>query len=212
MIVIGITGGFATGKTTVANFFSQLGAKIIDADKIAHNIIRRNSPAWREIVLNFGKAVLSKNKSIDRRKLASLVFGDKKALRKLCRITHPSIIDKIKKELSEIEKVNPQRVVVIDAPLLIEAGLNKIVDCLVVVDAIPAKQRQRTIAKRKLSRGEVNRRIKSQLPLEKKKKIADYVINNNDTLLKTKKQTEKIWRRINVQGSALPSRENMEKN
>lgn len=218
MIIIGVTGGFATGKTTVANFFAELGAKVIDADKIAHNITRRNSPVFREIVASFGKDILSKNKSIDRRKLASLVFGDREALRKLCRITHPSIIDKIKEKLAAIEETDPQSIVVIGAPLLIETNLNKIVDWLVVVDATADKQRQRAIARRKFNHCEVNpvrncdiagseedisngvnKRIKAQLPLANKKKLADCVIDNNGTLQETKKQVKKIWRKLRVQ-------------
>jgi dephospho-CoA kinase len=199
MRIIGITGGFAAGKTTVANFFFELGAKVIDADKIAHNIIRRNSPAFREIVLNFGKGILSKDKLIDRRKLADKVFNDKRALKLLCEITHPFIISRIKKKLCEIEKVEPSSIVAIDAPLLIEAGLNKIVDWLLVVDTTAFNQLKRSMAKRGLNEDEVRRRIKMQLPLAVKKKLADYVIDNNGSLVRTKKQVEKIWEEIKNQ-------------
>ncbi len=187
MVVIGITGGFATGKTTVANFFSRLGARVIDADRIAHDIIRRNSPAFKEIILAFGRDILSRNKSIVRKRLAAKVFGNKKALRKLCRITHPLIIDIIKKKLRAIEKTNPQSIVVIDAPLLVETGLNKIVNWLLVVDTTPARTIQRCMAKRGFSECEIKRRNKAQLSIESKKKIADCLIDNNGTPFKTKK-------------------------
>lgn len=197
MIVIGVTGGFATGKSTVTDFFLELGAKVIDADKIAHNIIRRDSPAFQKIVLSFGESILSKNKSIDRRKLGLEVFGDKNALRLLCRITHPLIINRIKQRLRDAKRTNPRQIVVIDAPLLIEAGLEKIVDRILVVDVTSFNQIQRGITKCGQSRAEVKKIIGAQLPLTVKKRKADYVVDNNSTLLKTKKQVERVWRELN---------------
>lgn len=197
MIIIGVTGGFATGKSTVANFFLELGAKVIDADKIAHNIIRRNGPAFGRIVSSFGKSILSKNKSIDRQKLGLEVFGNKKALRLLCQITHPLIVSRIKRRLRDIERAAPGGIVVIDAPLLIETGLEKIVDWILVVDVTSFNQIQRGMIKRGQSKCEVKKIVGAQLPLKVKKRKADYVVDNNNTLLKTKKQVERIWRELN---------------
>ncbi len=196
MIIIGVTGGFAAGKSTVTNFFLELGARVIDTDKIAHNIIKRNSPAFQKIVISFGKSILSKNKSIDRRKLGAKVFSDKKARRLLCQITHPLIINRIKQRLHDLERTNPRGIVVIDAPLLIEAGLENIVDRILVVDVTPSKQIQRGMKKRRQNKCEVKKIIKAQLSAAIKKRKADYLVDNNNALLGTKKQVERIWREL----------------
>jgi dephospho-CoA kinase len=188
-MVIGVTGSFATGKSSVSNMFKKLGARVIDADNIAREVLSRYS-IERKIVKAFGRSVL-KNDKIDRKKLASLVFNNQGLLVKLNKITHPSIIREIKKEL----KSGSKRPVVLDAPLLIEAGLLKLVDYLVVVSCVKRAQLRRGI-KLGFKRTEVLRRIQAQLPLKYKTKLADFVVNNNFSLLRTKTEVKSIWRRI----------------
>lgn len=189
-IVIGITGGFGTGKTTVARMLGAKGAKILDADKIAHAALKRNSDTYGKIKTYFGRAVLKKDGSINRKKLAELAFTDRRKTTTLNSIVHPFVIKKIK---SCMRKAGKKSVIVIDAPLLIEAGLAGIVDKLVVVKTTPKIQLARCI-KRKFKKGEALSRIKIQMPLKKKVRMADFVIDNNGSLIKTKKEVEKLWK------------------
>jgi len=188
-MIIGVTGSFATGKSSVSKIFKRLGARVIDADKIAHKVLNRDS-IKRLIVKAFGQRVLKNNK-IDRKKLAGLVFNNKKSIAELNKITHAVIIREIKKELRSCSSAP----VVLDAPLLIEAGLIKSVDYLVVVSCAKRAQIERGI-KLGFKRDEISRRIQAQLPLKYKTRLADFVINNNLSLGRTKTEVKSIWRRI----------------
>lgn len=199
MQVIGVTGSFGSGKSTVSGFFKQLGARVIDADKIAHRVIRRGGGVYKKIVSDYGDDILSKNKSIDRKRLGQKVFSSKKSLRKLCKLTHPAIITEIKRKLITLERKRYNGIVVIDAPLLIESGLERIVDLVLVVDADYSNQLKRSAVKDKITAAEIKKRIKSQMPLRSKKKTAGYIIDNNGTLFKTKKQVGKIVKQIRRQ-------------
>ena len=193
MPVIGITGSFGTGKTTVAKFFAQRGAKVINADKLAHRIIKQGGAEYKKIVRLFGKGVLNRRGEIDRRKMARQVFGHRRALGELCKIIHPPVIKEIKRRIAQAKS---PRWVVIDAPLLIEAGLASIVDKLIVVSANQANQIKRLKAKTGLSKKDILQRMKAQLPLEKKQQLADFTVNNNGSLIYTKKQVERIWQEV----------------
>jgi dephospho-CoA kinase len=194
MYVVGITGSLGTGKTTVAKLFKQLGAKIIDADSIAHSLIKVNSPSYKSLIRSFGKDILKHNScDIDRNKLARIVFGNKKQLLKLNRILHPVIIKKIKEEIKLVNKRNKRRVIILDAPLLIEAGLLRLVDRLIVVAASRGAQVLRLKKRGGISKKEIEARINFQIPLSEKIKSADFVIDNNGSLTYTKKQMREIW-------------------
>ncbi|UCB57193.1 MAG: dephospho-CoA kinase [Candidatus Omnitrophota bacterium] len=194
ILVLGITGSFASGKSSVAEMFRRLGARIIDADKIYHRLIKPPNPLYKKIVSVFGQDILRRNKYIDRKKLAERVFTDKEALNKLSQITHPVIIKEIKRRL---KKIKPG-VVIIDAPLLIEAGLNKIVDKLIVVKINRKNQVIRCREQRGLSGDEIAGRNRAQVALSEKIKLADYVIDNNGTFKQTNEQVDKIWKKISV--------------
>ena len=130
MLIVGITGSFGTGKTTVSKIFRNFGVKVIDADKISRNILKPGTKAFRAVVRNFGKEILlSDRNKIDRKKLAEVVFGNKAKVKKLSRIIHPLVIKEMKKEVALYRKLN-KKIVVIDAPLLIEADLLSLVDKL----------------------------------------------------------------------------------
>ena len=193
MKVIGLTGGFGSGKTTVASIFRSLGARVLDADRVAHDAIRKGKPAHKAIVSAFGDAMLNGHGDIDRKKLAAIVFSNRQCLTKLNRIVHPVVIAHIKKE---IRKFSGKKVVIIDAPLLIEARCLDLVDKLVVVAASRKKQVARCMKKFGMSRGEVLKRIRNQAPLKYKVKAADFVINNDGAIAETKKQVRKVWRKI----------------
>ncbi|RJO64695.1 MAG: dephospho-CoA kinase [Candidatus Omnitrophota bacterium] len=189
-IVIGITGSFGSGKTTVAGFFKSWGAAVIDADKIGREFLVPGSAAYRRVVSVFGDSILLPDKDIDRNKLASLVFKKHRLRNELNRITHPLIIRRIKKEIKE----SPRKTIILDAPLLLEAGLRPIVDKLIVVTARRDIQIRRIQKRSALAEEAILRRIRSQIPLHKKRKMADFIIDNNGTLKNTKKQAELIRR------------------
>ena len=189
-IILGLTGSFGSGKTSVARIFRSYGAKIIDADKLAHQVIRPGENAYKGIVKIFGRQILKQNKSIDRRKLARIVFGDRKLLIKINRIMHPEIIRMIKKKI----RTAPAKIVILDAPLLIEAGLETIVDKLIVVTLTQKKQIERILKKHALKKSDIIKRIEAQMPLEKKVRLADFIIDNNGSVQATKKQVQRIRR------------------
>ena len=187
---MGVTGSFGSGKTTVAGMLRTMGAEIIDADSIAHELILPGKPAYREIVRTFGKGVLKKNKEIDRKALGRLVFCDERLLKRLDHCLHPRIKALIKKRIRGV----CARVVVLDAPLLLEAGLGQIVNKLIVVTASRHRQIQRARIKMGLEEKEIARRITAQIPLDEKAAMADFIIDNNGTLKKTRRQVTQIRR------------------
>ncbi|MFH1397709.1 MAG: dephospho-CoA kinase [Candidatus Omnitrophota bacterium] len=190
-IILGITGSLASGKSTVAKMFQLYGAAVIDADKIGHSLLKPGSRVYQKILRNFREGILRRNNSIDRARLADLVFKDEEKLKMLNRIMHPEIIRAIK------AKINSSRpgVLILDAPLLIESGLQDLADKLIVVKSIRVKQLKR-LSKRKtpLSNKQALRIIKAQIPLKDKIRLADFVIDNNGTLSQTRKQVEQIRR------------------
>ncbi|MCX5713554.1 MAG: dephospho-CoA kinase [Candidatus Omnitrophica bacterium] len=191
-LIIGLTGSFGSGKSTVAGFFKARGAEIIDADKIARSTLTPGSSAYRKIVDIFGSRIRGSRRSIDRRKLAGIVFNDKILLRRLNSIIHPEVIRVIKKTAKETRR----RIVVIDAPLLIEAGLAGWVDKLIVVAISRRIQLKRLLRKTHLDKEDISNRIKAQMPLSRKVRFADFIIDNNATVARTKEQAEKIWKKI----------------
>ena len=195
MFIIGVTGSFGTGKTTVAKIFAGFGAKVIDADKIVHQLMRKGGPCYRPIVRLFGKEILTKGE-IDRKKLATIVFNDPRRLKKLCNIIHPLVVKEIKKNISRFRKIKRIRAVIIDAPLLIEADLHKIVDYLVVVKANRKLQIKRILRRARITKGQIMKRIKSQLPMREKIRLADIIIDNRGNLTRTKNEVGKIWQRL----------------
>lgn len=197
MIVIGLTGNIACGKTVVARMLEELGAKIIDADYIARLIVEPGEPAWKDIVEKFGHEILNPDRTINRKVLGDIVFRDKEKREELNRITHPRIIDKIKLMLEEHRKENV-KVVIIEAALIVEkGGMKPIISDLIVVTADEEAQIKRLIKRVGISREEALTRIRSQMPISKKVKYATYVIDNSGSLGETRKQVEEIWERIN---------------
>ena len=189
--MVGLTGSFGTGKTTVAGIFRSCGAIVIDADRIARSALKKGSGIHRRVLAAFGGSVLDARKDIDRRLLAKRVFRDRGLLNELCSIVHPFVIAKIKARISAL---SGRKVVIIDAPLLLEAGLADIVDKLVVVSAARSNQIKRCMAKFKMAKGDILDRIRSQMPLKQKMEQADFVIYNNGTKEETKRKVIKVWR------------------
>lgn len=195
MCVMGITGSLGAGKSTVAAMFGELGAKVLDADKIAHQQMRSGTACFRAILNALGKDILTAGK-IDRKKVAACVFRDCKQLRKLERIVHPAVRRVILAKVKQYKRNRPKIVVVIDVPLLFESKLNSHVDLAVVVKASRAKQITRATKMLGITKAEAVRRLKVQMPLRKKIRLADMIIDNNATLKHTQKQVKQIWKKL----------------
>ncbi len=195
-VIIGVTGGMGTGKSTVAAMFKVLGAEVLDADRITHRMIERGSPAHRKIAKTFGRGILAPSGEIDRSKLAEKVFCDKRRLGRLCRIIHPEVIRDIKRSIKAARFRRGVPAVVIDAPLLIEAGMRDMANALVVVVTDFNTQIARAKKSAGLSAAEIKQRVKNQLPLKEKARMADYVIDNTGSKKDTKQIVRKIWKEI----------------
>ena len=177
MILVGLTGGVATGKSTVAKMFKQCGAIVIDADELAHEVVKPGKPAWREIVASFGKTVLNQDRSLNRQALGSIVFRNPEKRRQLERIIHPRVAREQARLTKQAARTDPKAVVIYDVPLLFEAGIDKRVDRTIVVTANRKTQMARLKKRNGLSQAEAIRRIRSQMPLAKKIQRANHVLN-----------------------------------
>jgi len=194
-MIIGLTGGIAAGKSTVARILASLGAYIINADKIGHNILDKNKNAYNDVIDEFGEIIVKNNGKIDRKKLGEIVFSDKEKLEKLENITHPYIIEEIKYETKE--KIKDYHHLVLDVPLLFETGLENIVDITWVVVCSYEKQIERIAKRDGLSREEAKKRIASQMETSQKVKLADFVIYNNGNKKELNNKVLRKWRKIN---------------
>jgi dephospho-CoA kinase len=192
MIIVGLTGSVGTGKSTVANFFKELGAYIIDWDELAREVIRPHLKAWKEIVDYFGKDILNDDLTINRQKLADIVFSDKEKVAKINQIVHPQVFKEDERITNEIKSLDPDALIIKDIPLLFELTSPIFTDKIVVVYASEQTQLRR-LQEKGMSREDAKNRIKSQLPLEEKTKSADFVINNDGPLEETKRQVEEIY-------------------
>ncbi len=196
MKVIGLTGGIASGKSTVSGMLRELGAYIIDADLISRDIILRGTGAWDEIVEYFGEGILLPNGEIDRKRLGNIVFADRQKLQKLNSITHPRIIKRIKEIIEEERAEGKERAIVLDAAILIEMGMQSMVDEIWLVSADKDIQIRRLMERDRLSYQNAINRIRVQMPLSEKIKYADYVIDNSKDMGYIKEQVSKLWERV----------------
>ncbi|MDQ0286256.1 dephospho-CoA kinase [Desulfofundulus luciae] len=194
-MIAGLTGGIATGKSTVARLFQELGAHVIDFDVLAHKVMRPGLKAWEEIVRFFGVEILNPDQTINRKKLGRLVFDDPEKLARLNRIVHPAVFKEDQKITAEILAGNPGAVIIKEIPLLIEVGAGHLVDKIIVVYASPEVQLQRLLA-RGLDRDEALKRINAQAPLGEKMKWADFVIYNDGNLEETRRQVEEVYQQL----------------
>lgn len=192
-MIIGLTGGIATGKSIVAEILKQLGAKIIDTDLLAREVTEVGTPGWYEILGVWGKEILNSDNTINRKKLAQIVFSNPAELKKLNQITHPKIFEKLKEK---IKSYSEKDIIVIVIPLLIETGTQDFVDEIWVVVASEEKQIERLKERDGLSEEEALLRIRNQLPNEEKIKYATRVIDNNSSIDETEKQVRKYFEEV----------------
>ncbi|MEW6188762.1 MAG: dephospho-CoA kinase [Actinomycetota bacterium] len=197
MKVIGVTGGIATGKSTVAKLLASRGAKVIDADQISREVMMPKSEVWEKIIAHFGRGILLSDGSIDRRNLGKIVFSDPQELEVLNRITHPTIIKVIEDKLEELKRAREDQVIVLDCPLLIEAQLLPWVDEVVVVTTKEETQIKR-LKEKGLSAEEARARMRAQISQEERIKFADHIVENDGTLDELREKVDKLWENIKV--------------
>ncbi len=198
MKVIGLTGGIASGKSTVARFLEELGAVAIDADKVGHETFAPATESWAEVIEAFGKGILTPGGTIDRKKLGKIVFGDPRALVRLNRIVHPHIYKMIKARI-EGYRQQGEKVVVIEAPLLVEAEVPQLADEVNEIWVTTAPEDvvlKRLNDKGGLTSAEAEARIRSQMPSEERLKHADVVIDTDCTLNELKARVKKLWKSL----------------
>lgn len=197
MPVIGLTGNIGSGKSSVARLLRELGAKVVDADQVAREVVLPGAPALAELTRVFGPDILDAAGSLDRKKMGDVVFADPSARARLNQITHPRIKEAIDRVIASFRQdpyaASPAGVLVIEAPLLIEVGLDRQVDEIWVVKVDEDKQIERLVERDDLDPVDVVKRIDAQLPQAEKLKYAKRVIDNSGDFTDTKKQVEKYW-------------------
>jgi len=193
VLVVGLTGGIATGKSTVSRMFKDAGAAIIDADDIAREVVQKDKPAYREIVSTFGREVLLPNGEIDRQKLGDIVFHDAPKKEALNRIVHPRVIAETEERLRRIEAARPKTIVILDVPLLVEARMHEHLCEIIVVYAPEEVQLRRLMARNRFSRQEAQARIRAQMAIEAKKQFATILIDNSGSIETTRAQTREAF-------------------
>ncbi|PRX32647.1 dephospho-CoA kinase [Orenia metallireducens] len=191
---VGLTGGIASGKSTVSKYLKELGALIIDADKIAHSLMKPEKKLWQRVVEEFGEKILLDNNTIDRKKLGEIIFNNSKAKARLDEITHPIIIAKIEEEMEQLSQEND--ILIVDVPLLIEADMIDLFDEIWLVYVDQNVQVQRLMDRDKIDYQKAISKINSQMPLEEKKRYADRIISNNGTEEELKAEVMRVWQKI----------------
>src|SRR6266850_6733538 len=194
--VIGLTGGIGAGKSTVTQMLEELGAAVIDADKVGHQIYLPDLPAWREIVDTFGPEVLNADRTINRQALGKLVFADPEALRTLNRIVHPKMFDRMGELITEARARGWMKAIVVEAAVLIEANWMALVDQVWVVVASEAVVVDRLAKQRHLSPEQVRTRIAAQLANDERLKHAHVVIRNDGSLEEVRHAVQQAWNRL----------------
>ncbi len=203
MLRVGLTGGIATGKSTVVAMLRELGCRVLEADKIAHQMIEPGAAAYEEVVHEFGRGILLPDGRVDRQKLGAIVFADPRKLARLNAIVHPPVLAAQDRELAAIERAEPHAIAVVEAALLVEAGYDKKLDCLVVTWCTPEQQIARLTrqdaglgAGRGLTIDQARQRIAAQMPVKEKRRLADEEIDCSGSLEHTREQVMALFAKL----------------
>ncbi|MDP7415454.1 MAG: dephospho-CoA kinase [Dehalococcoidales bacterium] len=197
MKVIGLTGGIGSGKSTMAQFLAELGAVIINADEVGHKVSQSGTDVWREVIATFGSQIITQDKVIDREKLATIIFNDAEARVKLNRIMHPPIYRMVRAQIDRYRRQGI-KVVVLEAPLLLEVGWTSLVDEVWVTTTDETKVLERLRKRSGLSESAARARIRSQLPSKERIKHTDVAIDNDGNLAELKIKVEELWENLQV--------------
>ncbi len=196
MIIIGLTGGIASGKSTVARMFEEKGALLLDADLFAREAVLPGKPAWQEIRDWLGPSITGPDGAIDRARLGKLIFADPAARQRLNGIVHPRVMESFVTRTEEIRRRRPGAVVIYDVPLLIEANMDRLVDLVVLVYAAEEIQLARLQIRDNLSAAEAFSRVEAQMPLVEKRAYADVIIDNSGSRAETLRQVNRFWKEL----------------
>lgn len=196
MLLVGLTGGIASGKSIVTRVLRDLGANVIDADRIVHDLLSNGQDAHREVIGHFGPAIEAPDGTLDRRKLGEIVFNDREERVWLNRCIHPRVFEAYQQQVKRIGERDPGAIVVMDAALLIETGYHKRLDRLIVVYASEEEQLRRLMERDRFTEAQARARIRSQMPLQEKRGYADYIIENTGTKEETERQAREVFERL----------------
>lgn len=200
MLIGGLTGGIATGKSTVAAVFSRIGAAVVDADKIAHQTMAKEGAAYAAVTEAFGTAIVGATGEIDRKALGAVVFKDSLEKERLNHIVHPFVFAEIEHRLQQLQQISYKGVVILDIPLLIETGRQTICDEVIVVYVPETLQLQRLMKRDGIKEAQARQRIRSQMPIEEKRRHATLLIDNSGSRVDTERQVEKLYRNLLTKG------------
>ncbi len=206
MLRVGLTGGIASGKSTVARVFRELGAHVLDADRIAREIVPPGSPALARVARAFGKEMIRPDGTLDRAALGAVVFADEGKRRVLEGLLHPLILDEIDRRIDELERSDPQGVVIVEAALILEMGRQEEFDTLVVVWADEEQQRRRMMQRDNLSAEDAERRLDAQMPLSEKRSRAQFVVDNSGDPAACRADAERVYGELQRLASARKRR------
>ncbi len=196
LTVAGLTGGIASGKSTVARMLSAAGARVVDADRIAREVVQPGRQAWQAVKARFGKGVVQPDGALDREKLGRLVFRDPALKRDLEQIVHPFVFRQMATELRSLAAAHPDAVVILDIPLLIESGLDRVLPLTVLVHVPEAVQLARLVRRDGLTAVDARARIRAQMPIDAKRAHADVIIDNAGSLEATRRQALTLYHRL----------------
>jgi dephospho-CoA kinase len=195
MKIIGLTGGIGSGKSTVSKFLAHLGAVVIDADKVGHEVFKPGTKAWQEVVDAFGQGIISADGTIDRRKLGEIVFSNPGARAKLNQVMHPLIYEQVKSRMEEYGRKGVA-IIIVEAPLLLEVGWKSLVDEVWVTSASEATVIKRLKEQKGLPEAQSLARVRAQLTDEERIRQADVVIDTDCALDELKERVEALWRKL----------------
>ena len=196
MLRVGLTGGIATGKSTVGAMFVRFGCHLIDSDQITHSLFEPGHSVYKAVVSAFGGHILAPDGTIDRRILGGIVFNEPRARARLNSLVHPAVIQRQQEWLKEMESQDPEAIAIVDAALMIEVGTYKNYDKIIVVTCNPETQKERLRARTSLSEDQIEARIRSQMPMEEKVKYADFVIDSSGSMRATQERVEEVYRQL----------------
>jgi dephospho-CoA kinase len=196
MLKVGLTGGIGSGKSVVARIFKDEGAYVIDLDELARRVVEPDKPAWRDVVAYFGTGILNEDRTVNRSGLAEIVFSDPKSRRVLEELTHPRIFEEQNALLEAIKDKDSCSIAIIEFPLLFELSFQKRFDKVILVYVSRDEQIRRAVERGGLSEKEVEERLRAQLPIDEKRPLSDYIIDNEGSLADTRDQVKELMREL----------------
>lgn len=196
-LIVGLTGGIATGKSTVTKMFQSVDIPVIETDKIARELLKKGTEGYEEVISSFSKSILLTNNEINRKKLATIVFGNPQRRKTLNDIVHPRVESIVRTEIQKHKELGT-KIIVLDVPLLFETGFIDLVDKTVVVYTTYKKQKERLMERERIDKEYAELKINSQIPLNRKVDLADYVIDNSTSILNTRKEFNEVLKQIEV--------------